>query len=382
MEGSFAGGPMSASLLHLKRGFNAILSLSCVAPAILFLVVPASAAPTPSFTVASRPTSQQSTISVLKPGPAVSLAPADSFLETGQWMQAETALREYLKGHPDSAEAHFLLGYTLFEEIHHKALDQEMAQGAGTLYNDEPGRSLVKFRMEKAKESLAEFTAGAKFHAPNAFDLKIVALDYVLLGDYIDARKWLTQALVSQPGDSEGWYYLGRVNYTENRFPAAIQAFDHCLKLKPSNLEAEYNLGLSYAAVGQNAKAVACYHSAIAMEARAGKKDPEPFLDLASLYLDENLPRRAVPFLRKAAAISPDVFRVHAELGKAYSLLHQLSQAQMQLQDAVHLAPKSAPMHCMLGQVYRQEKKIAPAEAEFRACAALQRTAGGHAPMQ
>jgi len=37
------------------------------------------------------------------------------------------------------------------------------------------------FQEAAAKDSLAEFTEAAKFRKPTAFDLKIVALDYVVL---------------------------------------------------------------------------------------------------------------------------------------------------------------------------------------------------------
>src|SRR2546430_10395142 len=46
----------------------------------------------------------------------------------------------------------------------------------------------AKDRDEKAKASLAEFTAGAKYSAPIAADLKVVAFDYVLLGDRKSTR--------------------------------------------------------------------------------------------------------------------------------------------------------------------------------------------------
>src|SRR5438105_15155245 len=106
-----------------------------------------------------------------------------------------------------------------------------------------------------AKASLEEFTAGAKYRTPSAADLKIVALDYVLLVDYPDADKWLTKMLEWAPDDSEGWYYLGRTKYNENRFAEAIRAFQQCLKLDPQNVKAEDNPGLSLAGLGRNEEA-------------------------------------------------------------------------------------------------------------------------------
>lgn len=116
------------------------------------------------------------------------------------------AVRQTLQARPQSADAHFLLGYILFREI--------QAVGDADTYSDfhQPD---PKLRNEKASESLAQFTEGAKYHDPSAFDLKIVALDYVLLGAYTDADKWLTKSLQWDPKDSQAWYYLGRTKYNE-----------------------------------------------------------------------------------------------------------------------------------------------------------------------
>lgn len=299
---------------------------------------------------------------------------AKSLLQRGMLIRAEMVARQFLERHADSAHGHFLLGYILFEEIHGKYLGEEKKEGASFRYNDDVGHSLAKLRDAKAKESLAEFTAGAKYHVPNAFDLKIVALDYVLLKDYIAADKWLTLSLKWAPKDAQGWYYLGRTKYSESQFPEAIEAFEQCMKLEPRNILAEYNVGLSYEGLGQSNEAIQAYQNAIAWQAQSNVKSPEPFIYLARLYLNENQPEKAVPYLVQAVALFPQVSKAHEELGRAYSVLHRLPEAQKELEKAVHLSPEKAPLRCMLGQVYRKEGMIAKAQTEFDRCAALQRT--------
>ena len=58
--------------------------------------------------------------------------------------------------------------------------------------------------------------------------------------------------------------YLGRTQYTENRFDEAVQAFQRCLALEPRNVKAQDNLGLSYAGLGRADDAMAAYEAAIA----------------------------------------------------------------------------------------------------------------------
>jgi len=189
------------------------------------------------------------------PDPA--LAPARLFLQQGMLSEAEAAIRNYLQGHTDSSEAHFLLGFILFREVQAKWLDAAEKDSDALRYNTRDlSGSLVTYRDAKVKESLAEFTAGAKYHVPSAFDLKIVALDYMLLKDYVDADHWLTRSLEWDPRDEQAWYYLGRTKYSESQFPESIEAFVQCLKLEPRNIQAENNVGLSYEALGQRDQAI------------------------------------------------------------------------------------------------------------------------------
>src|SRR6266550_8378155 len=137
--------------------------------------------------------------------------------------------RKYLDKNKDSAFGHFLLGYILFREIQESAGVKSGTSAAAYSEKVADG-SDTGTREAKAKASLAEYTEGAKYHDPSALDLKIVALDYVLLGDYPHADKWLTRSLAWNPKDSESWYYLGRTKYNENRFAEAVSAFEQCLK--------------------------------------------------------------------------------------------------------------------------------------------------------
>jgi tetratricopeptide (TPR) repeat protein len=296
-------------------------------------------------------------------------------LQEGKLSEAESATRGYLQAHEDSAEAHFFLGFILFREIGAKWREAGKEQGESLLYKsgDATG-SLAEFRDARAKESLAEFTAGARYHVPNAFDLKIVAFDYILLKDYIDADHWLTRSLQGDPRDAQAWYYLGRTKYSESQFPESIEAFEQCLKIEPHNVQAEYNVGLAFEGLGQGDQAIQAFENAIAWEAESRVKDPEPFIELAHLYLQENQPEEAVRYLEQSIAILPNVSKAHEELGKAYSQLHRLPEAQVELEKAVALEPATASLRCVLGKIYRQEGMVSRAKAEFDRCTALQQT--------
>jgi len=304
------------------------------------------------------------------------LAEASSLADKGMASEAERRVRQYLADHPDSASAHFLLGHILFREIQanarlgsHLALQAKGPMGGVKVLGE--NSSDGKDRDEKAKASLAEFTAGAKYRVPTAADLKVVAFDYVLLDDYLDADKWLTKMLEWAPNDSDGWYHLGRTKYSENRFAEAITSFQQCLQLDPKNVKAEDNLGLSFAGLGRNDEAAATYRQAIAWQAQSILKNPGPYIDVGSLLIEENRPQNALTFLLQATEIAPRDSRAHELLGKAYSRLEDLPKAQAELEKATELSPQTPSLHCMLAPVYRKQGLAEKAKIEFDRCAAM-----------
>jgi len=315
------------------------------------------------------------------------LADSKSFFLKGDLADADRAVRLYLESHPNSSDAHFLLGHILFREIQARAVIEKQSQspvpdpmgakkGVGSGPSDATGAKAIQ---EMAKASLAEFTAGAKFRTPTADDLKTVAFNYILLADFADADKWLTKMLEWAPNDWEGWYHLGRTKYNEDRFAEAISAFQQCLKLNPQNVQAEDNLGLSLAGLGRNDDAAAAYHQAIAWQARSLMKNPGPYIDLGSLLIDQNRANDSIPFLLQAVEIAPAEWRAHELLATAYTRVQEFPRAQTELERAIELSPQAANLHCMLAPIYHRQRLEEKAKAEYEHCVEL---GSGDSPSQ
>lgn len=260
-------------------------------------------------------------------------------LDQGKAAESESILRSYLVANPNSADAHFLLGYALF-------------------------------RQQKAKDSLAEFTAGAKFRRPRADELKVVASDYVILADYSDADKWFSQVVSETPDDADAWYLLGRTKYNEQEFEAAISAFEHALKLRPKYVEAQNNIGLAWKELNDREKARAAFQTAIDWQGDS-PHDAQPFLNLGTLLADGGNNEQAAGLLAKALALAPNNPSAHEELGKVYLAMNRLSEAQSELEKAVALAPETSSLHYKLGQILRKEGQADRAREEFAICERL-----------
>jgi tetratricopeptide (TPR) repeat protein len=264
--------------------------------------------------------------------------------DAGRWAEADALLSAYLGMHPDSAKALYTLGW-------------------------------VQMRENKPKESLTIYTRAAKEALPTAEDFHHIALDYVLLGDYPDADKWVTRAVESDGSDGEAWYSMGRIKYTENRFQEAIKSFERALALMPRSVKAENNLGLSYEGLNRLDDAVLAYRQAVAWQDGALHPSEQPYLNLGQLLMDRNALDEALPLLQRAEEIAPGDSKIHGALGKLYARRQEFPQAQKEFEQALLGEPDKMAWHFQLGQVYRKEGMADQARRELKRAAEL---AGTH----
>lgn len=274
------------------------------------------------------------------------LTAARVLAESGKLQASEQDIQNFLAKNPSSADAYFLLGY-------------------------------VYFREQKPKDSLAAFTEGARFRRPAADDLMVIASAYVLLKDYPDAEKWFSVVTTEKPGDVDAWYLLGRTQYVENHFTAAIASFNKSLALRPHYVEAENNLGLAWQGLNRVNRAMAAYRTAIQWQ-DVHPVDAQPYLNLGIALTDQNQPRKALPWLEEAAKLAPKNPRVHVELARALQADHRLGEAQHQLESAVALAPDASGPHFKLGRLYQLEGFKDLARQQFDIC---QKLLNSHVPV-
>lgn len=267
------------------------------------------------------------------------VASARVMVSQGKIIEAQKVLQAYVAVNPANANAHFLLGYVLF-------------------------------RLEKAKESLAEFTAGAVYRRPDPNELKIVASDYVLLKDFADADKWFSAVVTESPLDENGWYLLGRTQYNEEEYSKSAESFRRALALKPKYVEAENNLGLALSALNQKPDAQKAFESAIAWQGDA-PYDAQPFLNLGVLLAARGGNDKALTYLKEAVTLAGDNPKTHEELAKAYLATQQLEHAQSELEAAVKLAPGTSSLHYQLAQIYRKRGLTELAQEQFAICEKL-----------
>src|SRR5256885_16686159 len=231
-------------------------------------------------------------------GANVELLRVRGLLDQSKLDEAESAARRYTAQHPHKSDGYFLVGLTLLRRV------QSMAKSSGTFLapGEVPSDALdPKKRDATIRESLEAYTEGAKYGKPSVDDLKIVSFDFVLIGDYASADKWLSLAAEWNPADADGWYYLGRAKYNENRFEEAIQSFQKCLTLRPRYTLAADGIGLSYEGLNRIPDAITwLQHATSWRDDDSQKQSPEPYIDLGELLTQQARFDEALPPLQKA----------------------------------------------------------------------------------
>jgi tetratricopeptide (TPR) repeat protein len=278
-------------------------------------------------------------------GPLESPAPlanARRLMEAGHFKEAEATLRSYIATDARSGPARYMLAYSLL-------------------------------RQNEPKQSLEEYTRAAALQIPSAEDLKNVGQAYVLLDDYTDAGKWMSRAVEMDRNDPEIWYSLGRLRYSEQKYPEAAECFQRTLALASKSVKAENNLGLAYEGLNRPDDAVAAYRQAIVwMDADAAeKKSEQPLLNLAIVLLHRQDAGEAQTLLTRAVEIAPEDPRIREQLGQLFMQQRNYAEAEKQLREATRLDPDKSNLHFLLGQAYKHLGRQQEAKTEFDAAARL-----------
>lgn len=267
------------------------------------------------------------------------LMEAKCLVNLREYAQADSTLRSFLKLEPRSAEALYLLGF-------------------------------VQQRENQPAASLRTYTAAAAITPPLPNDLKLVALDYVLLNDYDDAIHWLQRSVGADPRNAEAWYSLGRAQMHQGHFADAATAFQRSLAVVPQDPKTLDNLGLSYEALNQPEEALKAYRAAVeastALPHPRADESEQPLLDLGTLLNSRERFAEATPLLLHATAMAPASSRSFEELARAYAGAGQNGPARTAMERAVALDPKNPRLHFQLGRIYRGLGLTDRAQGEFK----------------
>jgi tetratricopeptide (TPR) repeat protein len=173
-----------------------------------------------------------------------------------------------------------------------------------------------------------------------------------------------------------GAHYLAGLYYylVENNWEEGVKHFQAELTHDAGHFQALCYLGLCYQALGRKEQAEAAFLKAIEAADREKIGADLPLQLLAALYLDDSRDAAALPYAKRAAALSPTSAKNRFLLGKAAWGVGDQAAAIAALEAAVQLDPTLTDAHYLLGRIYAIRGEDAKAREQvllFQQCKEL-----------
>lgn len=264
--------------------------------------------------------------------PEVALQPIEKQIAENNFEAAITSLSEFLKAYPQSARAHYDLGYALF-------------------------------RTHKIGASIRELSKALQTNPNNAAAHKILGMDCTIVGRFDLAEVELREAARLAPGSAEIHYSLARVYYTRGVFPLAKTEFENAIRLDPSYMKAYNNLGLTMETLGDNTAAVKYYTTAIKLNEEQNLKSEWPYVYLSSYYYRREDYDNALVNAQKALDVNPKSDQAYFQAARAYRNQREWQKAAEAVQKAIALNPRIAEFYYVLSLCLRKLGKSAESQA-------------------
>ena len=253
-------------------------------------------------------------------------APLDAIekdIAANKFSDARSPLNDYLKEHPQSARAHYDLGYVLF-------------------------------RTHEIGASIKEVSKSLQLNINDGEAHKILGLDCTIIGRYDLAEVEFQQAAKLEPGSAEIHYFLGRTYYTRGVYPLARQEFQTAIQQNPSYMKAYNNLGLTMEILGDNQAAIKDYTTALQLEEEQKLNSEWPYIYLSALYLRQEQPTDALAYAQKALTINPRSDLAYFQMARAYRIQGDWKNAADAVQSAIAINSQTPDFYYVLSLSLRK----------------------------
>jgi tetratricopeptide (TPR) repeat protein len=132
-----------------------------------------------------------------------------------------------------------------------------------------------------------------------------------------------------RPADPRGCVALGLVFAAQaDKLDIARRQMEKCIEINPNNTEAKYQLGLSYKAAGETAKAIEYFEATV----RDAPDYASALRDLGAVYIQAGAEAKARGVLEKSVALEPDDADTHFQLSRLYNLIGESELAKKHLE--------------------------------------------------
>jgi tetratricopeptide (TPR) repeat protein len=188
-----------------------------------------------------------------------------------------------------------------------------------------------------------------------------------LIGQYEKAEATLLKAAKQSSKTASAWMALGDFYATfVNRPKEAVNAYQEALKIEPNHAGAYYGLGMSYAKLGESAKALENLRQAARLEAN----NPLPWLAIGQVQAKQGQLDQALTAADQALKIQPGLASARELRGDILAAKGDQAAALREYESLLREAPKLADVQVKAGMLYQALGQLDKAEQAYRAAIA------------
>jgi tetratricopeptide (TPR) repeat protein len=188
-------------------------------------------------------------------------------------------------------------------------------------------------------------------------------------GQYPEAAAQLEILVPQVPNNFEAQELLGIVYASMSEDAKAIDHLQAAVRIEPTSAAARTNLGASLSRLGRTQLAEEQFRKALLLTPR----DYSANHNLGELYVQAGKIAEARPLLAEAQRIDPNAYDNGYDLAMADLLTGQLVQARQTIQSLLQLK-NTGELHNLLGQVEEKDGKFVAAANEFEIAAHMDPT--------
>jgi tetratricopeptide (TPR) repeat protein len=218
-----------------------------------------------------------------------------------------------------------------------------LVMAGGTFFLD--GQYLNSAIAWKKAEAIAPLDDRSRF---------TLAMAYVKLNRRDWARRELEKLAAARPQDPLYAYWLARLDYDAQNYPAAIARLQKVIDLDPKMMRAYDTLGLCYDYLGKFDEAIKTYDRAVELNRLQSRPSPWPHVDRAISLISLNQLVEAEKNLREALTYDVRLPQAHYQLGRVLEMQGAYQSAVPSLVLAITLEPSYPEPHYLLGRIYHR----------------------------
>ena len=332
--------------------------------------------------------------------------------QQGKTAESEAAWRAVLKAEPNSAEAYAHLGFLEARQEHYKEaiiFYRKAKALSPSMPALDMNLGLALFKAGDLKEAVQIFSRILKTQpagSNEALRLKtLIGMADYGLEEYTAAVPYLEEATAADPQNLSFRLMLAHSCLAAKQYQCVLDTYHQILDLNAESAEADMLAGEALDEMQDHAGATQQFRAAV----KANPKEPNvhfglgyllwrqgQFADAATEFQAElaNVPDHAqaivyladsniklnrtdvaLPLLRKAVRLNPNLDMAHLDLGIVYSDTGHKAEALRELKLAEKINPENVNVHWRLAQLYRAMDRKEEAAAEFKKTKALTKAA-------